>query len=171
MTKALILVQEQSAWVKLSLTSICKKSEASLLCLVQLVFEHTNTSFQRSDEVQLDTNRVDTGEGDAGSASTAEWQKRTETIAGMRAAVEDVRTSLKTKRDEASFKTLFEEATAVVQSLGVTLTVPQTRPPPKHFIKEAEPHQPKRAKDHYRGEFFKYIVYAQLRELFNNDDF
>lgn len=68
------------------------------------------------------------------------FQKRTETIAGMRAAVHVVRTSL--KRDEASFKALFEEATAVVQSVSVkSIIIPQTRTPPKHFIEGAEAHQ------------------------------
>ena len=71
------------------------------------------------------------------------FQKRTETIAGMRAAVQVVRTSLKAKKDEASFKTLFKEATAVVQSLGVKpITIPQTRLPPKRFLEEAEAHLP-----------------------------
>ena len=101
------------------------------------------------------------------------FQKRTETIAGMRAAVQVVRTSIKAKRNEASFKSLFEEATAVVQSLGVKpITIPQTRPPPKRFIEGAEAHQPKSAKDHYRGEFFKVldIVDAKLSKLFNQDD-
>ena len=102
------------------------------------------------------------------------FQKRTETIAGMRAAVQVVRTSLKAERDEASLKTLFEQATAVVQSLVFVnpITIPQTRPPPKCLIEGAEEHQPKSAKDHNRGEFFKVldIVDAQLSELFNQDD-
>ncbi|XP_073325865.1 deoxynucleoside triphosphate triphosphohydrolase SAMHD1-like [Pagrus major] len=125
---------------------------------------------KRSGEVQLETN---TGEDDAERAITEKLQKRTETIAGMRAAVQVVRTSLKAKRDEASFKTLFEEAMGVVQSLGVKpITIPQTTPPPKRFIKGVEAHQPKSAKDHYRGGFFKVldIVDAQLSELFNQDD-
>lgn len=95
------------------------------------------------------------------------FHKRTETTAGMRAAVHVVRTSL--KRDEASFKALFEEATAVVQSVGVKpITILQTRPPPKRFIEGAEAHQPQSAKD----QFFKVldVVEAQLSELFNQGD-
>ena len=57
------------------------------------------------------------------------FQKRTETIAGMRAAVQVVRTSIKAKRNEASFKSLFEEATAVVQSLGVKPIMPRLHHP------------------------------------------
>lgn len=101
------------------------------------------------------------------------FQKRTETIAGMRAAVEVVRTSLKAKRDEASFEALFEKATAVVQSLDIKpITIPQTRPPPKRFTDGTEAHQPKDAKEHYRGEFYKVldIVDVKLSELFNQVD-
>ncbi|MEQ2189421.1 hypothetical protein GOODEAATRI_025114 [Goodea atripinnis] len=71
------------------------------------------------------------------------FQKRTETIAGMRTAVEIVQTSCKAKRDEEIFNTLFEEATAVVQSFGVKpIAIPRTKPPPKCFIEGAMAHQP-----------------------------
>ena len=67
---------------------------------------------------------------------------------------------------------LFEEATAMVQSLGVKPnTTLQSRPPPKRFTGGAEAHQPKSAKDHYRVDFFKVLdtVDAQFTELFNQD--
>lgn len=101
------------------------------------------------------------------------FQKRTATVAGMKAAVEVVRTSLMAKRNEASFQTLFEEAMAMVQSLGIKpITIPQSRPPPKCFTGGAEAHQPKSAKDHYRVEFFKVLdtVDAQFTERFGQDD-
>ncbi|XP_035991961.1 zinc finger MYM-type protein 1-like [Fundulus heteroclitus] len=101
------------------------------------------------------------------------FQKRTQTIAGMRTAVKVVQTSLKAKRNQESFNTLFEKAMAEVQSLGVKpITVTQRRPPPKRFTEGAKTHQPECAKDHYRGEFFKVldVVDAQLTGLFNQDD-
>ncbi|KAK5624210.1 hypothetical protein CRENBAI_000028 [Crenichthys baileyi] len=96
------------------------------------------------------------------------FQKRTETIAGMRTAVEIVQTSRKAKRDEEIFNTLFEEATAVVQSVGVKpIAIPQTRPPPKCFIEGAKAHQPNCAKDRYRADFFKVldILFATVHIL------
>ncbi|XP_027882815.1 zinc finger MYM-type protein 1-like isoform X1 [Xiphophorus couchianus] len=101
------------------------------------------------------------------------FQKRTQTIAGMRTAVKVVQTSLKAKRNQESFNTLFEKAMAEVQSLGVKpITVTQRRPPPKRFTEGAKTHQPECANDHYRGEFFKVldVVDAQLTGLFNQDD-
>lgn len=100
------------------------------------------------------------------------FQKRTETVSGMKTAAEVVRTSLKGKRNEACFETLFEEATAMVQSLGIKpISTPQSRPPPKRFTGGAEAHQPVSAMDHYRVEFFKVLdtVDAKFTELLNQD--
>ncbi|KAK0138026.1 Zinc finger MYM-type protein 1 [Merluccius polli] len=69
------------------------------------------------------------------------FQKRTETVGGMKAAVE------------------------------VPITTPQSRIPPKWFTGGTEAHQPKSAKDNYRVEFFKVLdtIDAQFTELFNQD--
>ncbi|KAK7898153.1 hypothetical protein WMY93_019006 [Mugilogobius chulae] len=59
-------------------------------------------------------------------------QKRTETIAGMRAAVGCVRSNLAAKRNERKFKEIFDKATKDVKDLGLEdIQIPHQRKAPK----------------------------------------
>lgn len=104
------------------------------------------------------------------------FQERTATVAGMMAAVEVSRASLRATKTKEALQLFFEEVTAVVQSLGVLLVwsvewyTEQTTP--KHFIGDAEAHQSKSGKYHKRVESFKVLhtAEAELTELFKQGD-
>lgn len=76
--------------------------------------------------------------------------KQTETIAGMRKAVEYVRASLKSKRNKESLCRLLDSAEAMVNSLGIEIIqMPHQRKPLKRFCGGAE---------YYRPDFYQVIA-------------
>ena len=100
-------------------------------------------------------------------------QKRTETVAGMRSAIQCVKSTVHAKRNEENFHEVFEKAVAMVDSLGIEpIQIPHQRKPPKRFTSEASQHIPKSAEEHYRTEFSKMLdsVHIQFEERFNQPD-
>lgn len=85
-------------------------------------------------------------------------QKRTENIAGMRNAVECVRSTIQGKRNEESFQEVFDKAEEMVVSLGIEpIKIPHQRQPPKRYTGGASQHTPKSPEEHYRTEFYKML--------------
>lgn len=100
-------------------------------------------------------------------------QKRTETIAGMRAAIGCVRSSLAQKRKDEKFQEIFEEASQKVDALGLEeIKMPHQRRPPKRYCSGGSQHYPKTAEEHYRAEFFSMLdtVDVQFQERFSQND-
>lgn len=85
-------------------------------------------------------------------------QKKTQTVSGMQAAVEHVRSSLQGKRDDKSYMALYEKATRLIDSID-SIEVTHSR----RFAGKAV--------DHYRVEFFKVLdcVEVQFRERFDQE--
>lgn len=70
-------------------------------------------------------------------------QRKTQTISGMKTAVCCVQSTLKGKRNDDAFQSLFEKASTIVDSLDLEpITVPQIRQPPKCLSGEANPKLP-----------------------------
>lgn len=66
------------------------------------------------------------------------FQRKTQTISGMKVAVSCVQAVLKGIRNEEAFQSLFEQATVIVNSVNVeAIKVPELRQPPKRFRVEA----------------------------------
>lgn len=89
----------------------------------------------------------------------------------MRSAIEWVRSTLQSKRNEKSFQEVFDKAVAMVDSTGIeSIQFPQQRQPPKRYTGEASQHTPKSAEEHYRTEFYKMLgsVDTQFQDRFFN---
>lgn len=100
-------------------------------------------------------------------------QKRTETISGMRSAIECITSTLQEKRSEESFQEVFDKAVAMVDSLGIEpIQIPHQRQPTKRYTGGASQHTPKSPEAHYRTEFYKMLdsVDVQFKERFNQTD-
>lgn len=78
-------------------------------------------------------------------------QRKTQTISGMKTAVCCVQSTLKGKRNDNAFQSLFEKASTIVDSLDLEpITVPQIRQPPQVLKWRSKP---KTSIEHYREEF------------------
>lgn len=100
-------------------------------------------------------------------------QKQTQTIAGMQAAIEYVKSTLQGKRNKESFQDVFDKAVAMVDSLGIEpIQMPHQRQPPKWYTGRASQHAPKSPEEYYRIEFYKMLdtVDLQFTERFNQTD-
>uniref|UniRef100_A0A087XAH7 DUF4371 domain-containing protein n=1 Tax=Poecilia formosa TaxID=48698 RepID=A0A087XAH7_POEFO len=94
-------------------------------------------------------------------------QKRTETISGMREAIECVRSSLLKKEMN------FDEATQMVDALGLEeIKMPHQRRPPTRYSGNASQHCPKTAEEHHRVQFCHMFDTAdmQFQERFTQAD-
>lgn len=100
-------------------------------------------------------------------------QKRTETISGMKEAIGCVRSSLAEKRNYATFHDIFDQATQMVDALGLEeIKMTHQRRPPKRYSGDASQHCPKTAEEHYRAEFYHMLdtVDMQFQERFTQAD-
>ncbi|KAK0152297.1 Zinc finger MYM-type protein 1 [Merluccius polli] len=100
-------------------------------------------------------------------------QKRTETITGMKSAIDCVRSTVQGKRSETSFQVLYDKAVEMVESLGIEpIQVPHQRPPPKRYTGGASQYIPKTTVEHYRVEYYRMLdcVDAQFEARFNQPD-
>ncbi|MED6243302.1 hypothetical protein ATANTOWER_018089 [Ataeniobius toweri] len=80
-------------------------------------------------------------------------QKKTQTVSGMQAAVNHVRSSLKGKRNDKSYLALYETATTLVDSTESIDPIQVTHS--SRFVGKAE--------DHYRAEFFKVLDSVEVQ--------
>lgn len=100
-------------------------------------------------------------------------QKRTATIAGMKEAIECVKSTLQGKRNEEKFQKVFDKAVEMVDSLELEpIQIPHQRRPPKRYTGEAGSHTPKTPEESYRPEFYKVLdtVAVQFEDRFNQPD-
>lgn len=88
-------------------------------------------------------------------------QKKTQTVSGMQAAVEHVRSSLQGKRNDTSYMALYEKATTLIDSIDSIDSIEVTHS--RRFAGKAV--------DHYRVEFFKVLdrVEVQFSERFDKE--
>lgn len=88
-------------------------------------------------------------------------QKKTQTVSGMQAAVEHVRSSPQGKRNDTSYMALYEKATTLIDSIDSIDSIEVTHS--RRFAGKAV--------DHYRVEFFKVLdrVEVQFSERFDKE--
>ncbi|CAL9706252.1 unnamed protein product [Knipowitschia caucasica] len=99
-------------------------------------------------------------------------QKRSETVAGMKAAVGYVRSALQKKRSEEKFAQLFKKAVDLIVSVGLQpIEIPHLRKPSKRFS-DGTPYRPSSPEEYFRIEYFKVldVVDLQMKERFNQPD-
>lgn len=99
-------------------------------------------------------------------------QMRTQTVGGMRKAVDCVRSTLQMKRDERAFQELFSKAEDMVTTLELRkIQVPRLRKPPQRLGGAANMHIPDTAVEYYRAQYFSMLdtVNAQLEDRFNQE--
>lgn len=100
-------------------------------------------------------------------------QKETQTICGMREALQYVRESLQAKRNEESFHHMFQKAEDMVSLLDIDpIEMPRQRKPKKRYSCEAEQHVAKSAEDFVRAEFYRVLdtIEQQFEERFSQAD-
>ena len=83
-------------------------------------------------------------------------QKKTQTISGVREAVQYVRDSMQAKGTKENFHNSFQKAEAMVSSLDIEqIEMPQKRKPKKRYSCEAKQHVAESAEEFFRSEFYK----------------
>ncbi|MED6249374.1 hypothetical protein ATANTOWER_013162 [Ataeniobius toweri] len=80
-------------------------------------------------------------------------QKKTQTVSGMQATINHLRSSLKGKRNDKSYLALYETATTLVDSTESIDSIQVTHS--NCFVGKAE--------DHYRAEFFKVLDRVEVQ--------
>ena len=96
-------------------------------------------------------------------------QHRTQTIDGMLFAVACVKEILGKKRNPDAFQVVYNKASHMCESLGLTpAAAPRFHRPPERFTGSAHAHAHASPSEYYRTEFYKAldVVDAQIRERF-----
>lgn len=101
-------------------------------------------------------------------------QSRTESVSGMLAAVECVKTTVRAKRSDESFHQLYATACDKIQQMHIeTIQMPHVRRPPQRYTGPAAAFKPTSAEEHYRVEYFKVLdaIDVQLTKRFDQSSF
>ena len=100
-------------------------------------------------------------------------QKRTETISGMKIAIDCARSTIRAKRSETRFQQIFDKAVEMVDTLKIEpIQVPHQRQPPKRYTGGASQHIAKTPEEWFRVEYYKMLdcVDVQFEKRFNQPD-